>query len=447
MLAYDPKVICLFLCIMVICMMVNKVIVCPICGKRTFLRIQDGGYLNEYPIRVNCYNCHTLLKGVYIMDTRSPYRGLFMINADVEECDMDSETLTCRNADYVAEVSGELPCDFVKEYDGGLPESPFMRSTNCLDSAENHIRRLTYFTKNIEEWKKKKSTAFQLLDDGRIEYIATALNNKIGEYSYECDHYLKSLHCLQEVVLEETKDIFLNPDQDEYVRKIICKMSQVDDEMLHQFVELLGGVHGLILSYKKCVNVFSEFMGIYANLLPAETYMNFKTKEGANGCIATCSFVDLKSFYQDAYEALLSLMYPATAETSCFDVNVPWTLISSDVPFVYSISPFPKSFSAPLHSMIILESTPEAVVSAIRPGTFAFISPGRDFAEGLWVARIKCIPAALAFCPRRITHSVTFTFLYIIRSANSSSTTTIRGSVLNAAPFSSTGLSFCTLPL
>ena len=243
------------------------------------------------------------------MDTRSPYRGLFMINADVEECDMDSETLTCRNADYVAEVSGELPCDFVKEYDGGLPESPFMRSTNCLDSAENHIRRLTYFTKNIEEWKKKKSTAFQLLDDGRIEYIATALNNKIGEYSYECDHYLKSLHCLQEVVLEETKDIFLNPDQDEYVRKIICKMSQVDDEMLHQFVELLGGVHGLILSYKKCVNVFSEFMGIYANLLPAETYMNFKTKEGANGCIATCSFVDLKSFYQDAYEALLSLMY------------------------------------------------------------------------------------------------------------------------------------------
>ena len=50
-------------------------------------------------------------------------------------------------------------------------------------------------------------------------------------------------------------------------------------------------------------------MTIYANLLPAETYMNFKTLDGANTCIATCSFTDIKTFYQDAYESLLSLMY------------------------------------------------------------------------------------------------------------------------------------------
>ncbi|MCR5518577.1 MAG: SEC-C domain-containing protein [Lachnospiraceae bacterium] len=243
------------------------------------------------------------------MDTRSPYRGLFMVNADVEECDMDLETRTCKNADYVAEVSGELPCDFVKEYDGGLPVSPFMKTTDYLDSVENRISRLKYFTSNMEEWKKKKSTAFQLLDDGSIEYISTALNNKMGEYSYECDHYLKSIHCLQEVVLEETKDIFLDPDQDEYVRKIIREMSQVDGEILHQFAGQLGGVQGLILLYKKTIEVFSEFMSIYANLLPAQTYMNFKTQEGANKCIATCSFTDIKTFYQDAYEALLSMMY------------------------------------------------------------------------------------------------------------------------------------------
>lgn len=289
--------------------MVSKVIVCPICGKKTFLRIQDGGYLKEYPIRVNCYNCRALLKGTYIMNPQSPYRGLFMLNANVEECDMDADTLTCKNADYVAEVSGELPCDFVKEYKGGLPVSPFLKTTDYLDSVENHIDRLTYFNKNMEEWKRKKSTAFQLLGDGSIEYISTALNNKMGEYSYVCDHYLKSIHCLQEVVLEETKDLFLTPKQDEYVRKIIQEMSAVDSEMLHQFAECLGGVQRLFLSYRKTIEVFSEFMTIYANLLPAETYMNFKTIDGANKCIATCSFTDIKTFYQDAYESLLSLMY------------------------------------------------------------------------------------------------------------------------------------------
>ena len=136
-------------------MMVSKVIVCPICGKKTFLRIQDGGYLNEYPVRVNCFNCRALLKGSYIMSSHSPYRGLFMINASIEECDMDSDTQTCRNADYVAEVSGELPCDYVKEYKGGIPLSPFIKATDYLDSMENYIRRLKYFNGNMEEWKNK----------------------------------------------------------------------------------------------------------------------------------------------------------------------------------------------------------------------------------------------------------------------------------------------------
>lgn len=290
-------------------MMINKVIVCPICNKKTFLRIQDGGYLNEYPIRINCYNCRALMKGIYVMQADSSNRGLRMVNAQIEECDMDSNTLTCKNADYVAEVSGELPCDYVKIYSGGLPTSPFLKTTGFLDSVEKHIARLKYFNMNIEEWKRKKSTAFQLLDDGSIEYIALALENKMGDYYYECDHYLKSIQCLQEVVLEETKDVFLLPSQDDYVRDIISNLALVDKELLHQFAEQMGGVQKLISAYRKTIEAFSEFMKIYPNLLPAETFMNFKNTSGANTCIATCTFADVKTFYQDAYESLLSLLY------------------------------------------------------------------------------------------------------------------------------------------
>jgi hypothetical protein len=292
-------------------MMVSKVIICPICGKKTFLRIQDGGYLDEYPIRVNCFNCRALMKGTYIMTTQSPYRGLFMLNADVEECDMEvhGNDATCKNADYVAEVSGELPCGMVKEYKGGVPLSPFMRATDHLDSTEKHIDRLKYFNSNMAEWKRKKSTAFQLLDDGSIDYISTALGNKMGDFPYECDNYLKSIHCLQEVVLEETKDLFLTPNQDDYVRDIIREMASIDKDKLHELSVRIGGVQDLLLAYRKNIEIFSEFMGIYANILPAETYMNFTNKDTADSCIATCSFIDIKTFYQDAYESLLSLLY------------------------------------------------------------------------------------------------------------------------------------------
>ena len=43
-------------------MVVPSIVICPICGKRIYLRIQNGGYMYEYPIRVYCLNCHALIR-------------------------------------------------------------------------------------------------------------------------------------------------------------------------------------------------------------------------------------------------------------------------------------------------------------------------------------------------------------------------------------------------
>lgn len=290
-------------------MMINKIAVCPICGKRTWLRIQDGGYLNEYPIRANCINCRALIKGVYIMDPKSPYKGLHLLNAEIEEQDPDPDTLTMPNVDYVAEISGELPCKKVYTYEGGLPTSPFLAAVDHLESVEARIERLKYFTKNMMDWRKRKSIAFELLDEGSVEYIATALNNKMGDYKYECDNYLKALHCLQEVVLEETKYLFLEPGQDEYLANLRMRLAELDKDSLQEMASQMGGVEDIILTYRKIIEVFSSFMNVYPNLLPAETFMRFIDKEHCNDGIATCSFGDIKEYYQDAYEAILLLMY------------------------------------------------------------------------------------------------------------------------------------------
>ena len=290
-------------------MIIPKVAVCPICGKKTYLRIQDGGYLNEYPIRVYCMNCRALIKGTYIMDSRSPYRGLHLWNADVEECETDGKSQKIFNADYVVEISGELPCNKVHIFDGNfIYTSPYLDASDNVDILERK-ERLSGFASSMREWARSKSIAFQLLDEGSIEYIATALKNKMGEYDYQCDHYLKSLRCLQEVVLEETKYLFVEPEQDILILELLKELSQVEYASLHRLIERMGGVSGLILAYRKAIEVFSDFMRIYPNLLPAETYMRFKDKSRNDVGIATCSFGDIKTFYQDAYESLLSLLY------------------------------------------------------------------------------------------------------------------------------------------
>lgn len=291
-------------------MVMPKIAICPICGKKTYLRIEVGGYLRKYPIRVHCINCHALIKGEFIMDVPGKPGGLHLQNAQTEECDSHSDgtTVTIDNADFVIDISGELPSKKVRLFDGKMIAStPFLEATDKVDMLAR-IPRLEYFVSNMEEWERWKSIAFQLLNDGGIEYIAMAVKGKMGQHSYSCDNYLKSLHCLEEVILEETRNLFYKPTQDESVSALISSLSQIDRTQLHEFVERIGGTQEIITSYRKIVSVFSSFMDIYPNILPAETYMRYSSKESTDYGIATCSFGDLKTFYQDAYEAILSLI-------------------------------------------------------------------------------------------------------------------------------------------
>ena len=321
--AYDLRIVCLFY--WRVCMVVSKVAVCPICGKRTYMRIEDGRYLREYPIRFNCSNCRALIKGTYNMSLPGQ-KGVILYNANIEECDVNPHTKEILNADYVVEISGELPCAKVTPFDGKIIETtPYINASDQIDVID-WKNRLSYFVKNMEEWKAWRSIAFQLLNEGSTEYVPEALRNMMGEYSYRCDNYLKALHCLQEVVQEETKHLFHPENEDDVIVGLIAALSKIDKDKLHQFVLNKGGTDTLVSDYRKVIDVFSAFMNIYPNILPAETYMRYKKQDASLG-IATCSFEDLKSFYQDTYESLLSLLYIPVcmdnilirADYDCFD--------------------------------------------------------------------------------------------------------------------------------
>ncbi|MOA42722.1 hypothetical protein D3C78_1647950 [compost metagenome] len=64
---------------------------------------------------------------------------------------------------------------------------------------------------------------------------------------------------------------------------------------------------------------------------------------------------------------------------------------------------------------------------AIRVGMLALIRPVITSTLGRWVARIRWMPAARAFCARRAISSSIFLPTTIIRSASSSMTMTMCG--------------------
>ena len=102
-----------------------------------------------------------------------------------------------------------------------------------------------------------------------------------------------------------------------------------------------------------------------------------------------------------------------------------------------SMSPRPRSFSAPPMPRIVRLSTWEATAKAMREGTFALIRPVMTSTDGRCVATTRCMPAARAICAKRQIASSTSFGAAIIRSESSSMMMTICGILCMGCPFSS----------
>ena len=91
------------------------------------------------------------------------------------------------------------------------------------------------------------------------------------------------------------------------------------------------------------------------------------------------------------------------------------------------MSPRPISWFAPGESNIVRESIIEATLNAMRAGKFALMTPVMMFVEGRCVAIIMWMPTARASWAMRAIGVSTSLPAVMIRSANSSTTTTMYG--------------------
>src|SRR5256714_30722 len=115
--------------------------------------------------------------------------------------------------------------------------------------------------------------------------------------------------------------------------------------------------------------------------------------------------------------------------------NAPWMRAGrpSDAG-LNSMSPCPRSDSAPFWSRITRESVWEETANAMRAGTFALIIPVMMSALGRWVASSRWIPTARDFWASRMIASSTSPGAIIMRSASSSITHRMYGSGCSPSP-------------
>ena len=123
--------------------------------------------------------------------------------------------------------------------------------------------------------------------------------------------------------------------------------------------------------------------------------------------------------------------------TSSSETNGPCTRVMRPPPCMNSMSPMPSNCSAPCSPRMVRESNLEMTWKEMRVGKFALMVPVMTSTDGRCVAMITWMPAARAICARRCTAASISLPATIIRSAISSTTTTMNGSGSSASGCSS----------
>lgn len=287
--------------------MVPYIALCPTCGSRIYLNIQDGSYVDSYPIRFNCAKCKTLISGVYNMHGTEP--GISLENALILDDVPITDTLEL-SAEYICEISGELISKPIRAFDGKIGKlGPFMRASEQMSSSnlQRWINRLRHFKPETERWRKKYYTAFQLLQDRSLEYIPEVLQNQMDGYEYPLNNELKILHALHYLYLDSVQNLFFPKPLESVLAKIHSFFEDLSPDKLDAFIVAHEKEIDFLSCYIKLMDIFVNFMKIYSNIIPAEASLRYDYINDDAG-ISTCTFSDIKGFYFDTYESILSLL-------------------------------------------------------------------------------------------------------------------------------------------
>ena len=285
-------------------MTVNYFIKCPTCGTVTRMR-SPAGYVYRTPVRIHCGKCNTLLTGEFISDNEKIKAYYTPSNC---------EQVNFQEYDYYGEASGELLCHKIEYIPGtGMDLPPtlspvfaFMDSMNQCDK-DNFINFICYCDVLNRNWDNEQ-IKYKLYKDKQIEFIKTKFGEPAEKCGYRLDSDFDVLRYIYYSLFFDCGGIFKEKNIQDKLVEINRHFRHLDKTALADFISELDRSSRLSLAQDKIFEIFFAFVQISMNLAPAIGANQYNDCSGINKeqlGLTTCTFTDIKQFYQDTYESLL----------------------------------------------------------------------------------------------------------------------------------------------
>lgn len=285
--------------------MVNNFMVsCDICGCTIRLRYQVSDIL--CPIKFKCPECSTEINGSVQTIWHDGKEQVEKLPWHYDLKLNNASTKDIKKCEYVLEISPDLSTNKIEvdKFDinnmSSYIPTPFMRQAFAPDGV---VQQNTRFYNFIEKWEKewdKLKVNIDLCYNEKYEILLSRLSGKYNDFPDDIN-CIMSVH--QELILFSNK-ILPKGILKEYTKlgKKLNKIIERSPQFYDDFTMLYDYEYTKQIE-RKILYLLKSFLDMYPKFLPV--FNTLKREDYKTLGVATLSFEDIKSFYQDSYELIL----------------------------------------------------------------------------------------------------------------------------------------------
>ncbi len=286
-------------------MTVNYFIKCPVCETVTRMRT-PAGYIYNTPVRIHCGNCNTLLTGEFISDNED--RRAYYVPGNCKE-------VLPQNYEYYGEASGEILCKKIELLPGtkeDLSNPPSLSpvfgffEAMSLDDKNNFINYACFASDLIKRWDSKQ-IKYNLFLNGKMDLIRDKYEMDAKRLGYNLSSDFEIMRYVYYSFFFDCGGIFKKKEIKRTLLEINDHFRHLNTQALKEYINFLDEKNRIVTIQAKLFEIMFSFIKIVKNLIPAicaNLYDDPTTIDKETLGLTTCSFEDIKSFYQDTYENL-----------------------------------------------------------------------------------------------------------------------------------------------
>lgn len=286
----------------------NYFLKCPVCQTVTRMRTPIG-YVPKTPVRVHCGKCDTLLTGEFFIDNNK---------LRIKFTPLNCEEVLQQSFDFFGEASGEMLCNKVIACHAegeDIALLPMGRVSPVFDFMSSipeparirFINYACYCISLVDNWDQSR-IKYDLYLNKKKDLLFEKYAEETNKLLCEKDSDLGALQLAFRSLLYQLGGFFKILDLEKILTQINYHFSHMKPEQLRTYLSRLRENDRLSLAQNKVFKIMYDFVRVSTNLIPAIGVLYYTEPDHIDKeqlGISTCSFEDIKSFYQDTYESLI----------------------------------------------------------------------------------------------------------------------------------------------